>query len=133
MPAADGAPLPVLQWAQEQGEVGGVRTSHAQLTSVLRAEGIPVSYVDTGSARRAASMLPRLTRRSLHLLHLTRLWRAMLLAPAFALLPGRTVLVLHSGSTGGQVERMTAWRRAVLVLALHAYDEISSLTVQISS
>ena len=127
------APLPVLQWAQEHGEVGGVRTSHAQLTSVLRAEGIPVSYVDTGSARRAASMLPRLTHRSLHLLHLTRLWRAMLLAPAFALLPGRTVLVLHSGSTGGQVARMTAWRRRALVLALYAYDEIWAVNDEIGA
>lgn len=127
------APLPVLQWAQEHGEVGGVRTSHAQLTSVLRAEGIPVAYVDTGSARRAASVLPRLTHRSLHLLHLTRLWRAMLLAPAFALLPGRTVLVLHSGSTGGQVARMTAWRRRALVLALHAYDEIWAVNDEIGA
>ena len=132
-PLALPAPLPVLQWAQEHGEVGGVRTSHAQLTAVLRAEGIPVSYVDTGSARRAAAMLPRLGRRSLHLLHLTRLWRAMLLAPAFALLPGRTVLVLHSGSTSGQVERMTAWRRRALVLALYAYDEIWAVNDEIGA
>ncbi|GGN03986.1 hypothetical protein GCM10009721_34220 [Terrabacter tumescens] len=120
-----GSPLPVLQWAQEHGEVGGVRTSHAQLTSALRAEAIPVDYVDTGSARRALSMLPALVqRRSLHLLHLTRLWRAVLLAPVFGLLRGRTVLVLHSGSTADQVARMGALRLRTLVLALHAYDEI---------
>ena len=126
-------PLPVLQWAQEQGEVGGVRTSHHQLTSVLRAEGLTVDYVDTGSARRAAAMLPRLVHRAVHLLHLTRLWRAMLLAPAFALLRGRTVLVLHSGSTGGQVARMPWWRRRALVLALYAYDEIWAVNDEIGT
>lgn len=126
-------PVPVLQWAQEHGEVGGVRTSHHQLTSVLREEGLTVEYVDTGSARRAARMLPRLTRRAVHLLHLTRLWRAMLLAPAFALLRGRTVLVLHSGSTGGQVARMPRWRRRALVLALYAYDEIWAVNDEIGA
>jgi glycosyltransferase involved in cell wall biosynthesis len=126
-------PLPVLQWAQEHGEVGGVRTSHHQLTSVLRAEGLTVDYVDTGSARRAAAMLPRLTHRAVHLLHLTRLWRAMLLAPAFALLRGRTVLVLHSGSTGGQIGRMPWLRRRALVLALHAYDEIWAVNDEIGT
>lgn len=122
--AAPSATVPVLQWAQEHGEVGGVRTSHHQLTSVLRADGVEVDYVDTGSAKRAAAMAPRLVHRSLHLLHLTRLWRAIVLAPVFALLRGRTVLVLHSGSTGGQVARMSGWRRTALVTALRAYDEI---------
>ena len=125
--------VPVLQWAQEHGEVGGVRTSHQQLTALLRGEGIEVAYVDTGSARRAASMLPRLPRRAVHLLHLTRLWRAMVLAPVFALLPGRTVLVLHSGSTGGQVARMPRWRRATLVAALHAFDEIWAVNDEIGA
>ncbi|MER7073852.1 glycosyltransferase [Terrabacter sp. NPDC000476] len=125
--------LPVLQWAQEHGEVGGVRTSHAQLTAILRAEGVQVDYVDTGSARRAAAMLPRLRHRAMHLLHLTRLWRAMLLAPLFALLRGRTVLVLHSGSTSGQVARMPWWRRRLLVLALYAYDEIWAVNDEIGA
>ena len=124
---------PVLQWAQEHGEVGGVRSSHHQLTAVLRSEGIDVRYVDTGSARRAAAMLPRLAHRALHLLHLTRLWRAMVLAPVFAVLRGRTVLVLHSGSTGGQVARMPGWRRTALVTALRAYDEIWTVNDEIGA
>ncbi|MHA3837379.1 glycosyltransferase [Terrabacter sp. AAH1] len=125
--------LPVHQWAQEHGEVGGVRTSHHQLTTVLRAQGIPVDYVDTGSVKRAVAKLPGLRHRALHLLHLTRLWRAMLLAPAFAVLRGRTVLVLHSGSTGGQLARLSGWRRRVLLLALHAYDEIWAVNDEIGT
>ena len=125
--------VPVYQWAQEHGEVGGVLTSHRQLSMSLRDEGAEVVYVDTGSPRRAVAMVPRIGRRALHLLHLTRLWRAMVLAPVFALLRGRTVLVLHSGSTGRQVERMPAWRRRALVAALHAYDEIWAVNDEIGA
>ena len=60
-------------------------------------------YVDTGSAARAAAACPGCGAASLHLFHITRLWRAMVLAPLFAVLPGRTVLVLHSGSTDRQL------------------------------
>jgi glycosyltransferase involved in cell wall biosynthesis len=127
------AARPVFQWAQEHGEVGGVRTSHHQLTASLRAEGVEVVYVDTGSAPRALRAVPGLRRRGLHLLHLTRLWRAMLLAPCFALLRGRTVLVLHSGSTSGQVARLPGWRRRALVVALHAYDEIWAVNDEIGA
>ncbi|WP_323099345.1 hypothetical protein [Intrasporangium sp. YIM S08009] len=129
-PASD---RPVFQWAQEHGEVGGVHTSHHQLTATLRGEGVEVVYVDTGSAPRALRALPGLRRRGLHLLHLTRLWRAMVLAPVFALLRGRTVLVLHSGSTSGQVARMPWWRRRALVVALHAYDEIWAVNDEIGA
>ncbi|WP_076259308.1 hypothetical protein [Intrasporangium flavum] len=128
-----GTDRPVFQWAQEHGEVGGVHTSHHQLSATLRGEGVEVVYVDTGSAARALWALPGLRRRGLHLLHLTRLWRAMVLAPAFALLRGRTVLVLHSGSTSGQVARMPWWRRRALVLALHAYDEIWAVNDEIGA
>lgn len=115
----------MVQWAQEHGEVGGVLASHAQLTAQLRAAGHPVTYVDTGSPRRALGALPRaVRRRGLHLLHITRLWRAIVLAPVFALLPGRTALVLHSGSVARQLERMSRRQRRVLRTALRAYDEI---------
>ena len=122
----------VLQWAQEHGEVGGVHASHRQLSAVLRAEGHDVRYVDTGSAGRAVRALPSLgARRSLHLFHITRLWRAMVLAPVFAVLPGRTVLVLHSGSTLGQVQRLGRSGAAVLRVALRAYDEIWAVNDEI--
>lgn len=115
----------VVQWAQEHGEVGGVLTSHTQLSERLREAGHEVRYLDTGSPARAMQSLPRiLGRRGLHLFHITRLWRAMVLAPLFAVLPGRTVLVLHSGSTTKQVREMSAPMRAVLRVAMHAYDEI---------
>ncbi len=124
----------VLQWAQEHGEVGGVLTSHRQLTAQLRAAGHDVRYVDTGSARRAMSAVPALWRhRSLHLFHITRLGRAMALAPLFALLPGRTVLVLHSGSVRGQLEAMGRVRGAALRLALRAYDEIWAVNDEIAT
>jgi hypothetical protein len=120
-----GAPSRVVQWAQEHGEVGGVLTSHTQLTDQLRAEGTEVVYVDTGSARRALGALPRLWQRpALHLLHLTRLWRAIVLSPVFAALRGRTVLVLHSGSVAGQLVSMGPVRTALLRVALAAYDEV---------
>ena len=115
----------VVQWAQESGEVGGVMTSHRQLTTLLRRGGHEVRYVETGSASRAARALPRLLRRrALHLFHITRLWRAIVLAPVFASVPGRSVLVLHSGSTARQIAAMNAALRWTLWQALGAYDEI---------
>ncbi|WP_156399804.1 hypothetical protein [Phycicoccus sp. Soil748] len=124
----------VLQWAQEHGEVGGVHASHRQLTAALRAEGCDVRYVDTGDPGRAVRAAPALwRRRTLHLFHITRLWRAMLLAPVFALVPGRTVLVLHSGSTAGQVRRMGGPAAGALRLALHAYDEVWAVNDEIRS
>lgn len=132
---ADGGAGPlVLQWAQEHGEVGGVLTSHRQLTAQLQAQGATVRYVDTGSWRRAAAQVPRLwARRSLHLFHITRLWRAVVLSPVFAVLPGRTVVVLHSGSVGRQVRSLSWWRLRLLGLALHAFDEIWAVNDEIRS
>ena len=122
----------VLQWAQEHGEVGGVHASHRQLSVALRAEGHEVRYVDTGSAARAVRSLPAWwRRRTLHLFHITRLWRSVVLAPVFTVLPGRVVLVLHSGSTLGQVRRLGRAGAAVLRLALHAYDEIWAVNEEI--
>ena len=125
-------PTRILQWAQEHGEVGGVHASHRQLTAALRDEGYDVRYVDTGSARRAASSVPSWWRRhSVHLFHITRLWRAIILAPVFVVLPGRTVLVLHSGSTLGQVRQLSSGATRVLNLALRAYDEIWAVNGEI--
>lgn len=105
--------------------MGGVLTSHRQLTSRLREEGLEVSYVDTGSVSRAVAAIPRLwRRRALHLFHITRVWRAVMMAPLFAVLPGRTVLVLHSGSVSRQVADLGRLRRWLLARALGAYDEI---------
>jgi len=128
-----GAPrVRVLQWAQEHGEVGGVHASHRQLTTALRAEGVEVRYVDTGNARRALIALPAATaRRALHLFHITRLWRAVVLAPVLAALPGRAVLVLHSGSTREQVRRLRPAHLAVLRSALRAYDEVWAVNDEI--
>lgn len=124
----------VVQWAQEHGEVGGVLTSHTQLSERLRQEGHEVGYVDTGALARAAGTMPGvLGRRALHLFHITRLWRAIVLAPVFAMLRGRTVLVLHSGSTAKQVRQMGRARRGLLWLALHAYDEIWAVNDEIRS
>lgn len=122
----------VLQWAQEDGEVGGVLTSHRQLSRQLTAAGHRVRYVDTGSAARAAAALPHLwRRRALHLFHITRLWRAIVLGPLFAVLPGRTVLVLHSGSVGGQLDAMRPSEARLLRLVLRAYDEIWAVNDEI--
>lgn len=121
----------VFQWAQEHGEVGGVFSAHQQLTGALRREGHEVRYVDTGSARRAAAQMPWLWHRALHVFHITRLWRAMVMAPIFAVLRGRTVLVLHSGSTDRQIEAFSAPMAAVATLCLRAYDEIWAVTGQI--
>ena len=122
----------VLQWAQEHGEVGGVTTAVHGLTGALRARGFDVRYVDTGSPRRAARALPWLwRRRSLHVLHITRLWRALVLAPVFAVLPGRTAVGLHSGSVLGQVRRMRPPARRLLGLALRAFDEIWAVNEEI--
>lgn len=122
----------VVQWAQEHGEVGGVLTSHRRLSGRLRSEGHEVRYVDTGSVGRALRTVPGVVvPRALHLFHITRLWRAIVLAPVFAVLRGRTVLVLHSGSTTTQVRRMGRPMRAVLRLALHAYDEVWAVNDEI--
>ena len=129
-PAGRGADSPlepqrVVQWAQERGEVGGVMTSHRQMTEVLRAAGHDVSYVDTGSLARAVRAVPSLLRgRALHVLHITRLWRAAQLAPVLAVLPGTKALVLHSGSTEGQLAAMRPAQRAVVLRALHVFDEL---------
>ncbi len=129
---ATARPVQVRQWAQEHGEVGGVHASHRRLTVTLRSEGHDVRYVDTGSPSRAVRALPAVWgRRSLHLFHITRLWRAIVLAPVFAALPGRTVLVLHSGSTLAQVRRLGRVGTAVLRLTLHAYDEIWAVNDEI--
>lgn len=114
----------VFQWAQEHGEVGGVKAAHQELTALLRSEGCEVRYVDTGSARRAVQAVPSLRRRGLHVFHITRLWRSTVMAPLFALLPGRTLLVLHSGSTYRQLAGQSWVRAAVTRLGLRAYDEI---------
>lgn len=114
----------VVQWAQEHGEVGGVMNAHTELTRLLREEGHEVRYVDTGSAKRAVAAVPGLWRRSLHVFHITRLWRAVVMAPLFAVLPGRSILVLHSGSTHLQLQRQSALLRAVTRLSLRAYDEV---------
>jgi glycosyltransferase involved in cell wall biosynthesis len=122
----------VFQWAQEHGEVGGVLTSHSQLTRQLRRAGYSVRYVDTGSPGRALrSLLHVWGRRTLHLFHITRLWRAVVLAPLFAALPGRTVLVLHSGSVGRQLDAMALPQSRLLRSALHAYDEIWAVNDEI--
>ncbi|WP_347355089.1 hypothetical protein, partial [Intrasporangium sp.] len=124
----------VVQWAQEHGEVGGVLTSHTQLSRRLEGEGHLVRYVDTGSVRRALRAAPSLaTRPALHLFHITRLWRAILLAPVFAVLRGRTVLVLHSGSTAQQVRDMGGPMRALLRVALPAYDELWTVNDEIKA
>lgn len=134
MAADHGSPARVVQWAQEHGEVGGVHASHRQLSTALRADGYDVRYVDTGDATRALRALPVIWhRRALHLFHITRLWRAVVLAPVFAAVPGRTVLVLHSGSTAGQVRRLGRGGAAVLRVALHAYDEVWAVNDEIRS
>ncbi|MGZ4745575.1 MAG: glycosyltransferase [Oryzihumus sp.] len=122
----------VFQWAQVPGPVGGVTRSVHDLTAGLVDAGATMHQVDTGSAPRAARAVPALrARRALHLFHITRLWRAIVLAPVFAVLPGRTVVVLHSGSTRRQVECMPAWRARLLGTSLAAYDEIWAVNDEI--
>jgi glycosyltransferase involved in cell wall biosynthesis len=105
--------------------MGGVTSSVEDLTAALRAAGHEVRYVPTGSMPRALRALPGLwRRRSLHMFHITRVWRAVELAPLFALLPGRTVLILHSGGVRRQIEAQPRWRALLLHLSLHAYDQI---------
>lgn len=124
----------VVQWAQHPGPVGGVTGSVEDLTMALRAAGIQVCYVDTGSLARAVRALPGLwRRRSLHLFHVTRVWRAIVLAPVFALLPGRTVLVLHSGAVRRQIEAQRPSRARLLRLSLRAYDQIWAVNADIGA
>ena len=124
----------VVQWAQHPGPVGGVTRSVEDLTAVLRAAGHEVRYVDTGSASRAIKALPGLWhRRCLHLFHITRVWRAIVLSPLFGLLPGRTVLILHSGAVRRQIEAQPPWRARLLRLSLRAYDQIWAVSADIGS
>ena len=122
----------VFQWAQVPGPVGGVTSSVHALTAGLREAGAVVHQVDTGSAANALGAMPSLRLRpALHLFHITRLWRAIVLAPVFAVLPGRTVLVLHSGSTRRQLEGTPAWRMRLLRVSLRAYDAIWAVSDEI--
>lgn len=115
----------VVQWAHKPGPMGGVTSSVEDLTAALRAAGHEVRYVPTGSMPRALRALPRLwRRRSLHMFHITRLGRAVEMAPLFALLPGRTVLILHSGGVRRQIEAQQPWRALLLNQSLRAYDQI---------
>jgi glycosyltransferase involved in cell wall biosynthesis len=124
----------VVQWAQHPGPVGGVTRSVEDLTEGLRAVGHDVRYVDTGSPVRAVRALPGVwRRRCLHLFHITRVWRAIVLSPLFWLLPGRTVLVLHSGAVRRQVEAQHPGRARLLRLSLRAYDEIWAVSTDIGS
>ncbi len=124
----------VVQWAQEHGEVGGVRRSVHDLTDGLRAAGVEVSYLDTGSLSRAVRGIPALRgRHTLHLFHITRLWRAIVLAPVFAVLPGSPVLVLHSGSSLRQVEMQRPWQARLLRRSLTAYVRIWAVNDEIGS
>lgn len=130
--SAHGRPVPLFQWAQVPGPVGGVTRCVEDLSRVLADDGVPVRRVNTSSAADAARMVPRIwPRRSVHLFHITRLWRAIVLAPLFAALPGRTVLVLHSGSTRRQVEAMSSRQWRALRLALRAYDELWAVNDEI--
>lgn len=123
-----------MQWAQHPGPVGGVTRSVEDLTAVLRADGNEVRYVNTGSLVDAFRALPGVwRRRCLHLFHITRVWRAIVLSPLFSLLPGRTVLVLHSGAVGRQVEAMQPWRAWLLRLSLRAYDQIWVVSADIGT
>lgn len=124
----------VLQWAQHPGPVGGVTRSVEDLTGALRGAGHEVRYVDTGSLVNAVRVLPALwRRRSLHLFHITRVWRAIVLSPLFLLLPGRTVLVLHSGAVGRQIQAQRPWRAWLLGLSLAAYDQIWGVSADIGA
>ena len=124
----------VVQWAQHPGPVGGVTRSVEDVTASLRAGGHDVRYVDTGSPARAARAVPGVWRRgSLHLFHISRIWRAIVLAPVFAVLPGRAVLVLHSGAVGRQLDAQPPALRTLTRLALRAYDEIWAVNAEIGS
>jgi glycosyltransferase involved in cell wall biosynthesis len=93
-----------------------------------------VRYVDTGAPTRALRAVPDFaTRRALHLFHITRLWRAIILAPVFAVLRGRTVVVLHSGSTQRQLDTMRLGLQWALRTALLAYDEIWAVNDEIGA
>lgn len=127
-------PVRVVQWAQEHGEVGGVRGSVLALSAGLRAVGTPVSYLDTGSLVRALQGVRSLGGRgTLHLFHITRLWRAIVLAPVFALLPGKAVLVLHSGSSLQQMESQPSWQAWLLRRSLTAYTRIWAVNDEIGA
>lgn len=124
----------MVQWARHPGPVGGVTRCVEDLTAALRTDGHEVRYVDTGSPVRAVRALPGLwRRRSLHLFHITRVWRAIVLSPLFWLLPGRTVLVLHSGAVRRQIEAQRFWRAWLLRLSFRAYDQIWAVSADIGA
>jgi len=60
-------------------------------------------------------------------------WRAIVLSPIFSLLPGRTVLVLHSGAVRRQIEAQPPWRARLLRLSLRAYDQIWAVSADIGA
>jgi glycosyltransferase involved in cell wall biosynthesis len=124
----------ILQWAQHPGPVGGVTRCVEDLTAALRGSGYEVGYVDTGSPRGAARALKSVwRRRSLHLFHISRVWRAIILAPVFAILPGRTALVLHSGGVRRQLESHPAWMVRLLTLSLRGYNQIWAVNADVGS
>jgi glycosyltransferase involved in cell wall biosynthesis len=111
-----------------------VTRSVEDLTAALRKTGHDVRYVDTGSPVRAVCALRGIwARRCLHLFHITRVWRAIVMSPVFALLPGRTVLVLHSGAVGRQIKAQQPWRARLLRLSLRAYDQIWAVNTDIGA
>lgn len=122
----------LYQWAQVPGPVGGVTSSVEGLTAAVSALGAEVVRVNTAAPPEMAASLPRLWRRhALHLLHITNLHRAILVAPVMGAVPGRTAVVLHSGSTRRQLERMSPWLRRAVTAALHAYDEVWAVNDEI--
>lgn len=111
-----------------------MRRSVHDLTAGLRAAGVPVSYLDTGSPARALQGVATLGgRRTLHLFHITRLWRATVMAPVFAALPGPVILVLHSGSSLRQMESQPPWQEWLLRRSLLAYVRIWAVNDEIGS
>lgn len=122
----------LYQWAQVPGPVGGVTSSVEALTAAVAALGADVVRVNTAAPPQMAATLPRLWRRNaVHLLHITNLHRAIPVAPVMGTVPGRTAVVLHSGSTRGQLERMSPWLRRAVTVALHAYDEVWAVNDEI--
>ncbi|WP_460932144.1 glycosyltransferase [Phycicoccus ginsengisoli] len=105
--------------------MGGVTAVVTETTSELRSRGVRVRQANTASLGGIARAIPYVwERRSVHVLHITRLWRSTVLAPLFAVLPGTTVLVLHSGSARAQLAGMPALLRHVVLTGLRAYQVI---------
>jgi glycosyltransferase involved in cell wall biosynthesis len=109
-----------------------VTTSVEGLSGAVAALGAEVVRVNTAAPAQLAASLPRLWRRNaLHLLHITNLHRTIPVAPVMGAVPGRTAVVLHSGSTRGQVDRMSPWLRRAVTAAMHAYDEVWAVNDEI--